>query len=315
VHQQDRNEQHMPHSEWTWIDAIRKKAGLDPRVPIGIGDDTALLKSSGSVLVTTDMLMDRVDFIVGQTPPELIGRKSLAVNLSDIAAMAGRPTGAVISLALPRDGGKQLAEQMYAGLLELARQFDCPIIGGDTNSWEGPLVVSVTVLGEPTGRGPVTRSGAKPGDWLLVTGPLGGSLPSQRHCTFTPRIAEAQKLHSLVDLHAMLDLSDGLASDLFHIAEASNIGIEIDAHRIPIHSDVAPSLSAKDRLHHGLSDGEDFELLFCVSQSDARKLLAQPPQGVNLTHIGRCTSDPGAWLLDGDSKQPLPRGGWEHQFS
>jgi thiamine-monophosphate kinase len=305
----------MPHSEWTWIDAIRRKAGLDPRVPIGIGDDTAQLKSSGSVLVTTDMLMDGVDFIVGQTPADLIGRKSLAVNLSDIAAMAGRPTGAVISLALPKTGGRELAEQMYVGLLQLAKEFDCPIVGGDTNSWNGPLVVSVTVLGEPTGRGPVTRSGAKPDDWLFVTGPLGGSLPSQRHCTFTPRIAEAQKLHSLVELHAMLDLSDGLASDLFHIAEASNIGIELDAQRIPIHRDVDPTLSQADRLHHALSDGEDFELLFSVNQSDAQKLLAQPPHGIALIHIGRCTTEPGVWLLDGSAKQPLPRGGWEHQFS
>lgn len=305
----------MSHSEWSWINEVRRKAGLDPRVPIGIGDDTALLKSSGSVLVTTDMLMDGVDFIVGQTPPQLIGRKCLAVNLSDIAAMAGRPTGAVISLALPRTGGQQLAEKMYAGLLQLAKEFNCPIIGGDTNSWDGPLVVSVTVLGEPTGRGPVTRAAAKPGDDLFVTGPLGGSLASQRHCTFTPRIAEAQQLHSLVDLHAMLDLSDGLASDLFHIAEASNIGIELNSTAIPIHPDVAPSLPAQQRLHHALSDGEDFELLFSVSQSDAQKLLAHPPQGINLTHIGRCTTDPGIWLLDGPSRQPLPRTGWEHQFS
>src|SRR5688572_23043231 len=249
----------MPHSEWTWINDIRRQAGLDLRVPIGIGDDTALLKTSGNVLVTTDMLMDGVDFIVGQTPPELIGRKCLAVNLSDIAAMAGRPAGAVVSLALPKKGGRQLAEQMYAGLLPLAKEFSCPVIGGDTNSWDGPLVVSITVLGEPTSRGPVTRTGAKPGDWLFVTGQLGGSLASQRHCTFTPRIAEAQRLHSLVDLHAMLDLSDGLASDLFHIAEASNVGIELNSAAIPIHPDVEPALSPAERLQHALSDGEDFE--------------------------------------------------------
>ena len=305
----------MPHSEWSWINDIRRKVGLDPRVPIGIGDDTALLKSSGHVLVTTDMLMDGVDFIVGQTPPELIGRKCLAVNLSDIAAMAGRPTGAVISLALPKKGGRDLAEQMYVGLLQLAKEFHCPIIGGDTNSWDGPLVVSVTVLGEPTGRGAVTRSGARPGDWVFVTGQLGGSLPSQRHCTFTPRIAEAQRLHEFVDLHAMLDLSDGLASDLFQIEENSRVGIELNATAVPINPDVEPTLSAVDRVRHALSDGEDFELLFCVSELDGQKLLTKPPTGIDLTHIGRCVHDRGVWLIEGQSKAPLPRGGWEHQFS
>src|SRR5690606_21752287 len=136
------------HSEWNWIDEVRRRAGTDARVAIGIGDDTALLRSSGATLVTTDMLMDGVDFIVGETPAELIGRKCLAVNLSDIAAMAGRPTGAVVSLALPRRGGRELAEGLYDGLLRLAQEWDCPIIGGDTNSWDGPLVVNVAVLGE-----------------------------------------------------------------------------------------------------------------------------------------------------------------------
>jgi thiamine-monophosphate kinase len=305
----------MPHSEWNWINDVRRAIGADARIRIGIGDDTALLKTSGDVLVTTDMLMDRVDFVVGQTTPELIGRKCLAVNLSDIAAMAGRPTGAVISLALPRDGGRQLAEQMYVGLLQLAREFDCPIIGGDTNSWDGPLVVSVTVLGEPTGRGAVVRNGAKAGDWVFVTGALGGSLSSLRHCRFTPRIVEAQWLHASVELHAMLDLSDGLASDVYHIAEASGVGVELNTGAIPIHSDVGLFLSAQERLRHGLSDGEDFELLFCVSEEDGRKLLSQPPEGIDLHHIGRCVADRGAWLNDGASKRPLPRGGWEHQFS
>jgi thiamine-monophosphate kinase len=304
-----------PHPEWTWIDDIRRRAGVDPRVVIGIGDDTALVRSSGSVLVTTDMLMDGVDFIVGQTPAELIGRKCLAVNLSDIAAMAGRPTGAVVSLALPKDGGRQLAEHLYEGMLKLAKEFDCPIVGGDTNSWDGPLVVNVTVLGELTGRGAVTRSGAKPGDCVFVTGFLGGSLPSLRHCTFTPRLAEARLLHELVELHAMLDLSDGLASDLFHIAEASGIGIELDATSIPIHSDVDPHFPAAERLQHALSDGEDFELLFCVSDADGRRLLAHPPEGIELTHIGRCIETQGVWLIENGSKRPLPRGGWEHQFS
>ena len=304
----------MSHSEWTWIDEIRRRAGDDPRVPIGIGDDTALVRSADSVLVTTDMLMDGVDFIVGQTQSDLIGRKCLAVNLSDIAAMAGRPTGAVVSLALPHDGGN-LARSLYEGIFRLAEEFDCPIIGGDTNSWNGPLVVNVTLLGAPTGRRAVTRGGARPGDWVFVTGPQGGRLPSLRHCTFTPRISEAQKLHELVDLHAMLDISDGLASDLYHIVEASGVGIEIDAEAIPIHADVDAILPAADRLHHALDDGEDFELLFCVSEDDRRRLIDFPIAGLAISCIGQCVEQSGVWLRQGGILRPLERGGWEHRFA
>ncbi len=304
----------MSHAEWNWIAEVRRRAGSHPQVPIGIGDDAALLTTSGNVLVTTDMLMDGVDFIVGETPAELIGRKCLAVNLSDIAAMAGRPTGAVISLALPKSHGRELADGLYRGLFELAEEFDCPIIGGDTNSWDGPLVVSLTVLGEPTGAGPVTRAGARAGDHIFVTGPLGGSLPSLRHCTFTPRVAEAQTLHQAVSLHAMLDISDGLASDLFHIAESSNVGVEIDAASILIHDDINPALPFETRLKHALHDGEDFELLFCVDGADAERLLAKPPDGMTLFAIGRCVEQPGVRLRTGDEMTPFTRGGWEHQF-
>jgi thiamine-monophosphate kinase len=285
-------------SEWNWIDEIRRRAGASPNVPIGIGDDAALLRTNGEVLVATDMLMDGVDFIVGQTPPDLIGRKCLAVNLSDLAAMAGRPTGAVVSLALPKSAGRQLADKLYDGLLELAAEFDCPVVGGDTNSWDGP----------------VTRGGAEAGDWLFVTGSLGGSLPSLRHCTFRPRLVEAQTLHQIATLHAMLDLSDGLASDLYHIAEASGVGIELDADQIPIHRDVDDKLPSDVRLQHALNDGEDFELAFSVSEADGRTLQASPPPGVTLFHIGRCVARTGVWLNRGGVSQPLPRGGWAHQF-
>ncbi|HVJ67380.1 MAG TPA: thiamine-phosphate kinase, partial [Caulifigura sp.] len=194
-------------------------------------------------------------------------------------------------------------------------EFDCPIIGGDTNSGDGPLVINITVLGEPTGRSVVTRAGAEPGDWLFVTGALGGSLPSGRHCTFKPRIREAQALHASASLHSMLDISDGLASDLFHIAEASGVGLELDATAIPIHDDVDRSQPFANRLDHALNDGEDFELLFSVTESDARQLLTGPPPGVQLFTIGRCTESQGVWLRNGNDRTPLTRGGWQHQFS
>src|SRR5262249_43771972 len=149
-----------------------------PRVLIGPGDDAAALRLSPNTpcLVTTDMLMEGTCFRLDQVGPRQVGRKAMAVNLSDIAAMAGRPVAAVVSAALPRQGGPALAEELFLGLRDAADPFDTALIGGDTNSWAGPLVISVTVLGEATSRGAVKRDGAKPGDWLLVTGPLGGSI-------------------------------------------------------------------------------------------------------------------------------------------
>jgi thiamine-monophosphate kinase len=260
------------------------------------------------------MLMDGVDFDVQTTSHELIGRKCLAVNLSDIAAMAGRPLAAFVSLALPRHGGRALAEELYHGMWPLASEFDVAIAGGDTNTWDGPLVVNVTVLGAPPPTGPVLRSGARSGDLLFVTGPLGGSIGG-RHLSFTPRVREAEHLLSLVDLHALIDLSDGLASDVRHIADESKVGVVIDAESIPIHRDVDPQFAPAERLRHALSDGEDFELLFAVSADDGAKLLSQAGHGLALTCVGEVTDGHDCFLRSVDGTlQPLPRGGWEHRL-
>src|SRR5947208_13899447 len=196
--------------EFAFIDWLRQRTPADARVLIGPGDDTAAVRLTPGrpCLVTTDMLLEGSHFLLAEVTPRLVGRKAMAVNLSDIAAMAGRPVAAVVSVGLPRQGGRALAEELYRGLREVADAFDTAVVGGDTNSWDGPLVISVTVLGEPTGRGPVTRSGARPGDWLLVTGPLGGSILG-KHLDFTPRVREAQRLHAQADLHPLLDLTDG----------------------------------------------------------------------------------------------------------
>src|SRR5439155_25855168 len=158
--------------EFAYIDWLRRQTPADARLLVGPGDDCAVLRLNPDVpaLVTTDMLMDGTCFRLAEAGPRAVGRKALAVNLSDMAAMAGRPVAAVVSVALPREGGQHLAEGLYLGLRDLAQDFQTAIIGGDTNSWDGPLVISVTVLGEATGRGPGRRSGAQPGDWLLVSG-------------------------------------------------------------------------------------------------------------------------------------------------
>ena len=232
---------------------------------IGPGDDAALLDWSGGAncIATTDMLLEGSCFILAEAGPRRVGRKAMAVNLSDIAAMAGRPIAALVSVGLPRHGGRALAEELYQGMREVADAFDTAIVGGDTNSWDGPLVVNVTLLGEATPRGVVRRNGARPGDWLMVTGPLGGSILG-KHLDFTPRVREALQLHEAAPLHAMIDVSDGLAADVNHICEESGCGAVLFAEAIPI-TDAARAMNdGRSPLEHALGDGEDFELAFAV---------------------------------------------------
>lgn len=299
--------------EFRLIDWVRQRSGPHPQVPVGIGDDAALLTPTPGeeVIVTTDMLMDGRHFIVGETPPEWIGRKALAVNLSDIAAMGGRPLAAFISWALPRNRGRDLAESLFAGMAQLAREFNVSIAGGDTNSWDGPLVINVTLVGETIGQRRILRSGARPGDVILVTGPLGGSLAG-RHLTFTPRVHDAIELSQRVQINAMLDLSDGVASDLRHVLNQSQVGATLDANSIPIHPDVDRQLPQSEQLRKALTDGEDFELMLTVSPIEAEKLLANPPQGYSLFRIGVIDAELGARIKTERGIEPLPTGGWEH---
>jgi thiamine-monophosphate kinase len=305
----------QPTGEFAFIDWLRQKTPADPRVLIGPGDDTAAIQLTPNVpcLMTTDMLLDGSCFRLAEAGPRLVGRKAMAVSLSDIAAMAGRPVAAVVSVGLPRQGGRALAEELYLGLREAADAFATAIVGGDTNSWDGPLVISVTIVGEATQRGSVRRSGAKPGDWLFVTGPLGGSILG-RHLTFTPRVREALQLHQVVDLHAMIDVSDGLAADLQHICAESHCGAILRAEAIPIHADAHRLNDNCPSLEHALSDGEDFELVLAVSPDDGQKLLAtQPITGINLVHIGECIDD-GLWLEEKQQRRELQPAGYVHSL-
>jgi thiamine-monophosphate kinase len=259
------------------------------------------------------MLLEGSCFRLAEAGPRRVGRKAMAVNLSDIAAMAGRPVAAVVSLGLPRDGGRAIAEGLYAGLREVANSFDTALVGGDTNSWDGPLVIAVTVLGEATARGPVRRSGARPGDWLLVTGALGGSIRG-KHLDFTPRVREALTLHEAADLHAMIDISDGLAADLAHVCTESRCGAVVRAADVPVSADAAVLADGRSPLDHALADGEDFELLIAVAPDDGRRLVeTQPVDGIRLTRIGEFV-DAGLWLETDGDRQPLPPRGYVHRF-
>ncbi|HEY2839477.1 MAG TPA: thiamine-phosphate kinase [Pirellulales bacterium] len=301
--------------EAEFIAWLKERLPRHEQLTLGIGDDAALvrLRERGDLLVSSDMLMDTVDFHLDQVDPRRVGRKALAVNLSDIAAMAGRPLAAVISVALPRQAGLPLAQQLCEGFLPLAERYDVAIAGGDTNSWDGPLVINVTILGEPTARGALTRRGAQPGDVILVTGSFGGSILG-RHFGFEPRVAEALALHARYDLHAGIDVSDGLSLDLSRLAAASDCGALVDLVRVPI-DDAAHELARREvatttALDHALSDGEDFELILAVSPATARRMLEDQPLGVPLTEIGRFVAEPGLWQTDpfGGRRLLEPRG-------
>jgi len=293
-----------------------------PLLKIGIGDDAAVLATAGrsDIVVTTDLVADRVDFDLRTDDPRRIGHKALAINLSDLAAMAARPLAAVVALNLPRHGALKLATELYEGLLPLAERFHVVIAGGDTNSWDGPLVVSVTALGEVTADGPLTRRGAQPGDRIIVTGTFGGSILG-RHLDVEPRIEDALLLNQRYTLHAGIDCSDGLSLDLWHLCEESRCGAVIDMDRVPI-ATAASELSKQHAggfspLDHALSDGEDFELILAIPPDDAKRMLAdQPLEGVPLSDLGEFVAQKGLWIQGPvGARQPFSPRGFEHHFT
>jgi len=304
-------------SELEFISWLQEHVPPHPRCELPLGDDCAIVHVENSAVVTTDMLVEGVHFLSNEVSPRRIGRKLLAVNLSDLAAMAARPTAAVISLALPRKGGYSLAVELYEGLLPLAERYHVAIAGGDTNVWDGPLVVSLTLLGDPHPRGSLRRHGAVEGDSILVTGTLCGSLRG-RHLDFEPRVDEAQRLRDQYNLHAGIDITDGLAIDLSRVLAASGRGAIVDVDLVPI-SEAALELAhrANDRkspLQHALGDGEDFELLLTAPQDEARRMLADTPLEVPLTIIGEITPDDGLRQRDRQGRiTPLAADGYLHR--
>ncbi len=293
-----------------------------PCLSLGIGDDAALLRlaDGAEAVITTDMLTDRVDFKLAEVDPVRVGHKALAVNLSDLAAMAAKPQAAVVALVLPQDGTEKLsafdlAVALYQGMLPLAEQMGVAIAGGDTNTWDGPLAISITALGTTTQHGPLARSGAQPGDWLLATGQFGGSILG-RHLDVQPRVREALLLHDRYELHAGIDVSDGLALDTWRLAEASGCGAAIDLAAVPI-SPAAVELAKQDDrtpLEHALGDGEDFELVLAVPPVAADCILRDQPLDVPMTRIGEMIARKGLWqLTEEGGYRPLEPTGWLHR--
>lgn len=279
----------------------RLVAGLThgPSVIAGPGDDCAAIALSDDrwQLLKTDSLVESVHFAPG-TDPILVGKKAINRALSDIAAMGGRPDHALVSLAL--DEGREVAEVegWYAGMTEAARIFECDIVGGETTRLPGSgAVITISLTGSVAPADCVLRSGAKVGDGIWVTGRLGGSFASGRHLDFTPRLREAQWLVRHAKPTSMMDLSDGLGSDLPRLAAASGLGYEVDPAAIPCHEGIT--------IDQAISEGEDYELLFTLPDDAAIDLVAHWSQvfpDTTLTSIGKIVAT---------TTTPLPRA-WEH---
>ncbi len=303
-----------PRPEFALIDWISRTAGNRKEVVLGIGDDAAILGVSDQEwVITKDVLIEDVHFDSTARPHE-IGYKSLAVNLSDLAAMTAIPVAAFVGIVIPKGEQQERIQGIFQGLQALADDWNVTLAGGDTNSSSGPLVISVTLIGTVEPGTAVRRDRARPGDWIFVTGPLGGSLAQGRHFRFTPRIREALLLKEAVSLHSMMDISDGIGSDLFHLLNRSQVGAKLIAAQIPVHPDVDSNQSAEQRLQQALSDGEDFELLFTVSPEDGAMLLENPPAGMTPFHIGEITAEREVLLIHDDRTEPLVRSGWSHSF-
>jgi thiamine-monophosphate kinase len=293
-----------------WIRAREQPLGAAPDfIQVPPGDDLAVLRWPGAgddlLLIGVDQVLDGVHFDSTHHAPHAIGRKAMNRNLSDCAAMGCLPAAAVATVALPKDAGVEYAKELYLGLRDAADPYFCPVVGGDTGSWAGKLVLTVTILGRSRGVKPVTRSGAKPGDAIYVSGPLGGSVRG-RHMTFEPRVFLGRQLAETGLVTAMIDLSDGLSRDLRHICRLSGVGAVIESAAVPVHDDaVEMRRDGHTPLEHALHDGEDYELLFTAPDAGFTGLARK---------VGMITASPGIWLQTDGDLQPLEPKGWEHSL-
>ena len=319
-------------NEFELIARLTKSLPTNESVVVGAGDDCAVLDLGAPdklILFKTDAVVEGIHF-TKDTPPEKIGHKALARCLSDIAAMAGTPTAALVTIGLPQQFDVKFIEAIYSGMSALAQKHGVAIVGGETTANPGRILISVSLIGSVT-RGKVAlRSGAKVGDAIFVTGELGGSLAG-RHLDFEPRLAEARWLAEHFFVHAMIDISDGLAGDLRHVLKASGVGAELLKSAIPIsraarsrRREEADMTGSKNPPPHvggyspfvaALTDGEDFELLFTVASKDAVKLLdawkKQFPK-LKLGCIGKIIVGDGVTIRDKEGVRPLNAHGYVH---
>ena len=293
--------------EFGLIDRIRRKVSVGRGVRLGIGDDAAWVDHPrGSSLITADLLIEGIHFDLRWTSLADLGYKSLAVNLSDIAAMGGVPAYAMLSLGIPANFDSKQLDELYRGINGLAKKHWVTVVGGDTNLADS-LLISVCVIGHPPSK-PICRSGAHVGDDIYVTGTLGDAALGlellrrkrlrqsramaqllTRHHRPTPRLAAAALLAQRNLPTAMIDISDGLIQDLGHICQASHVGATIQQDKLPL-SNAYRALAGKIGMRCAMSGGEDYELLFCASPRRRKRIeKLNRPAGIAISRIGVCT--------------------------
>jgi|CXWL01.1.fsa_nt_gi thiamine-monophosphate kinase len=291
------------------VEWVRRRSRTHSSILTGVGDDMAVIAApTDKFLLSSDMLLDGVHFDSKIHTFRQIGRKAVARALSDCAAMAVRPTAVLVSVALPKDMPSPSVEELFEAMHVVAEEFGAGVAGGDTARWDAPLAIDISIAAEPyPGIAPIRRDGARINDLLYTTGRLGGSILG-KHLTFVPRIQEARTIAARLggDLRAMIDISDGLALDLWRMCEASSVGALLDETSLSnVISSDARLCAAKDGvdcLHHVLSDGEDYELLVAASPS-------ADTTGLSLIPIGRIVAGGlGLTRLSGQVETLQPRG-------
>lgn len=295
------------------IRALTAKLPVNQNTIVPAGDDCAAVggfDGKASLLLKTDAIVETVHFTRSDSP-ELVGRKALARCLSDIAAMGGEPDSALVSIGFPDDDCVEFLEKAYDGLVKLAGEFGVAVVGGETTRNPGGIFISVTLTGRAPLDGGVKRSGAQVGDAIFVSGELGGSLAGH-HLEFIPRVSEARWLVEHFEVRSMIDLSDGIATDLGHLIEKSGVGAMIDESFLPISRAARirsrDNEAAKSPLLAALTDGEDFELLFTLAPRDAVKLKDTWKEvfpEVSISLIGRIEAEPGLRLKQVDRIRSL----------
>lgn len=329
--------------EFGLIDRIAKiLPAAGPDVLVSIGDDVAVLRVSENDprvwLATCDSQIEGSHFVRQSVIPELLGRKALAINQSDIASKGGRPRFALVSLGLPEDLEVVFVDELYKGMRAQAEEFSTDIIGGNISRSRLGLIVDITLLGDALKENLLMRSGAHPGDKILVTGTLGdaaaglalvGEITSSvspeyarraesRFRTPTPRVREGELIGASHLATAMMDISDGLANDLGHICERSRVSARLYAESLPVDRENRKLAQAlrRDEWYFGLYGGEDYELLFTAPPPAANKLADEIMQatGTRVTIIGDIlASEEGRqFVLPGGRMSVLQAGGWDH---
>jgi thiamine-monophosphate kinase len=267
--------------EDTVVKLLTRSLGLGRRVKLGAGDDCAVVETTGRLLLLkSDCVIEGVHFLP-EADPKWIGWKAMCRSISDIAAMGGKPLDALVTLAVRPDAEIAWLKRVYAGLKAASKKYAVNLVGGETAKSPGPFFLSVALTGSVENGKYVTRAGGQKGDWLYVTGKLGGSIGG-RHLRFRPRVAEARWLVDKFPVHAMMDLSDGLASDLPRLASASKLEFEVDLASLPLHRGCSSE--------NGLRNGEDYELLFAIPAIAKQRLEREWERkfpGLRLTAIGK----------------------------